>query len=95
MIMFCLNVSLLPRKYIGFYFNDYLNQERLRHAVLLIETTDLKLKEIVGRVGFSSQTYFDRQFKSRYGMTPNTYRRELRVKALTSQSLFITPPSKP
>lgn len=78
----------------GYYFNDYLNEERLKQAVALIETTDLKLKDIVGRVGFSSQTYFNRQFKSRYGMTPNVYRRELRMKTLTSPrsgSAFRTP----
>lgn len=69
----------------GYYFNDYLNEERLKHAVTLIETTDLKLKEIVDRVGFSSQTYFNRQFKSRYGMTPNVYRRELRMKTLVKK----------
>lgn len=68
----------------GYYFNDYLNEERLKLAVSLIETTDLKLKDIVSRVGFSSQTYFNRQFKSRYGMTPNVYRRELRMKTLVN-----------
>lgn len=78
----------------GCYFNDYLNEERLKHAVSLIETTDLKLKDIVSRVGFSSQTYFNRQFKSRYGMTPNVYRRELRMKTLSPRSggSFRTPP---
>lgn len=71
------------RQQTGFYFNDYLNEERLKYATGLIETTDMKLKEIVDRAGFSSQTYFNRQFKSRYGTSPNAYRREIKLKKLT------------
>lgn len=66
----------------GFYFNDYLNEERLKYSAGLLENTDIKLKSIVDKAGFSSQTYFNRLFKRRYGATPNTYRRELRAKKL-------------
>ena len=64
----------------GFYFNDYLNEERLKYAATLIETTDMKMKDIVDKVGFSSQTYFNRQFRRRFGTAPNTYRREIKMK---------------
>lgn len=65
----------------GFYFNDYLNDERLKYAAGLMENTDMKLKDIVDQAGFSSQTYFNRLFKRRYGAPPNAYRRELRARA--------------
>lgn len=66
----------------GYYFNDYLNEERLKYAAGLIENTDMKLKDIVDKAGFSSQTYFNRQFKRKYGTPPNTYRREIKLKKI-------------
>lgn len=64
----------------GYYFNDYLNEERLKYAAELMETTSLKLKEIVDKAGFSSQTYFNRLFKRRFGVSPLAYRRESKAK---------------
>ena len=58
------------RQQTGYYFNDYVNEERLKYAADLVEHTDMKLKEIVDRAGFSSQTYFNRQFKRKYGAAP-------------------------
>lgn len=64
----------------GYYFNDYLNNERLRYAAKLLETTSLKLKDIVDKAGFSSQTYFNRVFKRQFGVSPLSYRRESKLK---------------
>lgn len=64
----------------GFYFNDYLNEERLKYAAELMGTTNTKLKDIVDQAGFSSQAYFNRLFKRRFGTSPNTYRREAKMK---------------
>ena len=64
----------------GFYFNDYLNEERLKYAAELMGTTNTKLKDIVDQAGFSSQAYFNRLFKRRFGTSPNTYRREVKMK---------------
>lgn len=64
----------------GYYFNDYLNEERLKYAAELMETTSMKLKDIVDKVGFSSQTYFNRLFKRKFGMSPLSYRREFHAK---------------
>jgi YesN/AraC family two-component response regulator len=65
----------------GYYFSDYLNEERLKYAAGLIRDTDMKLKDIVDLAGFSSQTYFNRLFHRKYGMSPNTYRREVKFKS--------------
>lgn len=70
------------RQHTGFYFNDYLNEERLKYAAELIENSDMKLKDIVDKAGFSSQTYFNRQFKRKYGAAPNAYRREMKLKKM-------------
>lgn len=63
------------KKQTGVYFNDYLTQERLKYAAELIKTTDIKMKDIVDLVGFSSQTYFNRTFKRYYKVSPLAYRR--------------------
>lgn len=64
----------------GFYFNDYLNEERLKYAASLMEDSNVKLKDIADMAGFSSQTYFNRQFKKHFDSSPNAYRRELKIK---------------
>ena len=71
----------------GYYFNDYLNEERLKYAAKLMENSNtvatdsnIRLKDIADMTGFSSQTYFNRQFKKRFNASPNTYRRELKLK---------------
>ncbi|BCJ93261.1 hypothetical protein acsn021_08300 [Anaerocolumna cellulosilytica] len=64
----------------GYYFNDYLTEARLLHAAHLIEHTDMKMKDIVERVGFSSQTYFNRSFKRFYNVSPVAFRRQKKVK---------------
>lgn len=63
------------KKQTGYYFNDYLTQERLKYAAELIKTTDMKMKDIVDLVGFASQTYFNRTFKRYYKTSPLSYRR--------------------
>ena len=36
--------------------------------------TELPVEEIAINVGYENQSYFYRQFKARYEMTPNQYR---------------------
>lgn len=66
----------------GEYFNDYLTEARLNYAIALIRNTDLKMKEIVEKAGFSSQTYFNRIFKRYYNTSPNAYRRQIKLEEL-------------
>ena len=66
----------------GYYFNDYLAEARLKYAAELIDSTDMKMKDIVDRVGFSSQTYFNRSFKRHYNVSPVTYRRNKKISDL-------------
>lgn len=68
----------------GYYFNDYLTDARLKYAAELLETTDLKIKDIVDKIGFSSQTYFNRAFKRYFDTSPVSYRRNRKMKDLRS-----------
>lgn len=63
----------------GYYFNDYLAEARLKYAADLLENTDLKIKDIVEKIGFASQTYFNRSFKRYYDTSPVNYRRDKKV----------------
>ncbi len=67
------------RQQTGCYFNDYLMDARLGYAAELLETSALRIKDIVDRAGFSSHTYFNRAFKRHYGVSPVSFRREKKM----------------
>lgn len=72
------------RQQTGSYFNDYLTEARLKYAAELLEHTDLKIKDIVEKTGFASQTYFNRSFKRYYDISPASYRRDNKVNELNT-----------
>jgi AraC family transcriptional regulator, arabinose operon regulatory protein len=55
--------------------NRYLKTLRLKRAKELLETTFLSVKEIVAVTGINDGSYFMRDFKKQYTMTPSQYRR--------------------
>lgn len=63
-------------KHIGMHFGEYIQRLRLNHAVLFLKTTDMSIKEIADRCGFSSQEYFSRVFREKYSVSPSRYRYE-------------------
>ena len=69
-------VSKTIKKSTGFTFQELLQRKRFQKAVMLLMDTELPVEEIVVAVGYENQSYFYRQFKSRYGMTPRKYRLE-------------------
>ena len=54
--------------------NQYIRELRLSKAASLIKETDLTISEIAYKVGFSSQSYFNKVFRKRYGTTPSEYK---------------------
>jgi len=58
----------------GKYFNHYLTEVRLNASRALLIETDLKIMEILYRIGISNQSYFNRIFKKTYGISPLEYR---------------------
>lgn len=58
----------------GTSFTAYLNERRLAFAAELLRRTDEKILVIAQNTGFENLSNFNRQFKARYGMTPNQYR---------------------
>ena len=54
---------------------EYLLQYRLKIAQELLSNTNMKIAEIAESCGFKYDTYFERQFKKRLGLTPAAYRK--------------------
>lgn len=60
----------------------YIKRVRLEAAANLLKSTDLSVKEISYKTGFSSANYFTDAFCRRFGSSPRDYRRDY----LASQS---------
>ena len=57
-------------------FSEYLNRQRISHAMELLRQGTLSVSDICGAVGFTDQSYFTRVFKKLTGITPRVYRRK-------------------
>jgi AraC family transcriptional regulator, arabinose operon regulatory protein len=58
---------------------EYVLHLRLRHALHLLRDRNLQVARVSERVGFSDPFYFSRQFRRRYGVSPQDYRKRLRA----------------
>ncbi len=67
-------ISTLFRKKRGTSLTSFIITERLKAAKIMLATTDYSLQEISYKTGFSSISYFHRQFKKSFGLTPQSYR---------------------
>lgn len=77
---FGLSRSLLTRefrKHAGVSVVDYLNARRIQNAGTLLLAGDANIAEAALDSGFSSMTYFYKQFKAFYGVTPAELRKQL------------------
>lgn len=54
---------------------EYIRHIRLENAARLLKTTRKTVQEIIYGCGFSSRTWFYREFQKKYGVTPNEYRK--------------------
>ena len=55
---------------IGIRYNNYLNYQRITHAIELMADGGLNINEIALETGFSCAANFNRTFKQIMGMTP-------------------------
>ena len=63
------------RRYEQCTLTEYIHSCRVSEAMHLITSTDLSLREISDRLGFSSEYYFNSFFKKHTGITPGNYRK--------------------
>lgn len=69
-------VSRLIKKNTGFTFVELLMRKRFQKALMFLVETDLPIEQIASNIGYENQSYFYRQFKAHYGVTPSQYRSE-------------------
>ena len=65
----------LFKKETGVSLSDYLAAERLTRAKVLLKETSRTVMDISTEVGFNNVTYFNKLFKSAFGITPTVYRK--------------------
>ena len=67
-------LSKLIKEGTGSTFQELLMNKRFERAAELLMETNLPVEEIALNVGYENQSYFHRQFKMRYNITPRRYR---------------------
>lgn len=70
------HLTTVIRQRTGRTLLDWLTERRLTEARRLLRETDLPLSVISTRTGLTDPGYLVRRFKSRYGTTPDRWRRE-------------------
>ena len=64
----------LFRQEFGMHFHRYVISRRLELASRLLCQSNEKVTQIAARTGFNSVSFFNREFRKVYGMTPTQYR---------------------
>jgi two-component system response regulator YesN len=60
----------------GKYFNDYLTDLRMQKSLTFLLKSNKKISEIAEKIGIPNQSYFNRLFKKKFGISPMEYRRQ-------------------
>lgn len=71
-------LSLLFQKNLNISIPQYIAQQKILEAKKLLRFTDKSLAEIAALLCFSSQSYFQQQFRRIRGLTPAAYREKYR-----------------
>ncbi len=69
----------LFRSQLGASFHEYLNWLRLEAAGRILAQGEEKILSVALRCGYSDVSYFNRQFRKHYGMSPSEYRTAVRL----------------
>lgn len=78
--VFSISTPTVYRKfseYFGISPKNYINNVRLMHAAVFLETSENTVGEICDMVGFSDAFYFSKLFKKKYGISPSEYRKTM------------------
>lgn len=67
-------LSTLFKKETGVTLTEYVNKKRIKHAVFLLNTTNMQIQTIAQCCGIPDVNYFIKTFKKHIGKTPKEYR---------------------
>ncbi len=71
-------LSTLFKKEMKMTITDYINQQRIREAMTLLNSTNMQIQDIASRCGIYDVNYFRKLFKKITGMTPTEYVKQFR-----------------
>lgn len=72
-------LSTLFKKETGVTVTEYVTQRRIRHAIRLLNSTQLQIQTVARHCGIPDVNYFSKVFKKQTGKTPKDYRKSLKV----------------
>ena len=64
------------KKEIGMYPMEYLIAIRIKESKILLRTTNYSISQVADIVGFTTPTYFSKQFRKSTGISPTDYREQ-------------------
>ncbi len=67
-------LSRVIKQVTGRTYKDLLVEKRMGKAAELLENSRIPVTDIITAVGYSNTSYFYREFKQRFGVTPHEYR---------------------
>lgn len=79
--LFSINASYLSslfKKEMGITITNFINQQKVRFAIMLLNKTDTQIQDIASQVGIHDVNYFIKVFKKIIGMTPKEYRNSIK-----------------
>lgn len=71
-------LSKVFKEMTGINLSSYITDVRMEKAAELMEQTNLKVYDVMERIGYQKSQHFSKLFKEKYGVTPNEYRRRIR-----------------
>jgi two-component system response regulator YesN len=69
--------SVLFKEQAGITFSEYLSRSRIQYAKVLLTQTRMPIAEIAGKVGYQTDKYFIKVFKSLELISPSRYRQRV------------------
>lgn len=70
-------LSKITHELFGKSFKELVVDERMARAKSAFETTKMSVGDVIRSVGYENESYFHREFKKRYGMTPLAMRKSM------------------
>jgi len=71
-------LSKVFKEVTGINLSSYITDVRMEKAAELMTQTNLKVYDVMGRIGYQKSQHFSKLFKEKYGVTPNEFRRRIR-----------------
>ncbi|MBR6647113.1 MAG: AraC family transcriptional regulator [Clostridia bacterium] len=67
------------KEYTGKSYKEYLKEVKLKYAKNILTTTNIPIIEVATQSGYGSQSHFNREFKSFYGLSPLEMRKGYKI----------------